>query len=325
LDLVASELKGYRWEIERFLDAASRSIADLGFGQDEIVKLTFLLNDNYQKEITSIAENDAKFVADNQNRLSKTLTALHTFLVAACLAEYYATGNRSAIPLYFVCYHIFHSQRTDDQIEKMFDQFDTKSSDFSEIQSWLYWSLLNGAFRGRGAGWTPSTVGTRKILEVMKGHRGKPFPTLELFEVYKKHPLRFFETEIKREYLDRFDKAFVFYLMYERRRPVRIQDEDHIHPRHLLEGRGVAPVQINSVANLQLLDVGTNRGAKQGKEFADFLAEQVDGRNTYLGRHHIPDEQPLWRADNFAQFLEERAKLLVRQLSSICPAASTNN
>jgi hypothetical protein len=145
---------------------------------------------------------------------------------------------------------------------------------------------------------------------------------LELFEVYKRHPLRFFKAEIKPEYLDKFDKAFVFYLMYERRRPVRVQDEDHIHPRRLLED--IDPAQINSVANLQLLDVGTNRGAKQGKEFADFFKE-VHDQDGYLKRHHIPDEQSLWHVNNFTQFLEQRANLLARQLSSLCAAVSAGN
>ena len=50
LDLAASTLKGFDYRLETFLTSDIPRYADIGFGQDEFVKLLFLLQDNHSKE-----------------------------------------------------------------------------------------------------------------------------------------------------------------------------------------------------------------------------------------------------------------------------------
>jgi len=46
---------------------------------------------------------------------------------------------------------------------------------------------------------------------------------------------------------------------------------NHIHPRSLLSAAGVDESKINNIVNYQLLDSGTNRGEKNGKELFDWI------------------------------------------------------
>lgn len=320
LEVVASTLKGFDWRIERFLDKASTAVERLRLGQDEIIKLVLILQNSYSRDIGDVGEEDADFIVSHEARLHGTLSALNKFIDASKLRHYYESASRTAIPLYFVCYHIFHKALPDDKIESVFERFDVKG-DFTDIEHWCYWSLLNGVFRARGAGWTASTTGLRKISLVMKERKGQAFPALELFGVYRNHPLGLFATEAKVEYLDQFDSSFVFYLAYEREKPVRVQDIDHIHPQHLLEKRKVDPKKIHSIVNLQLLDVGTNRGLKRGRELGEFLKDVKDPEG-YLKRHLIPAEERLWQSENFEEFFARREQLLVDQMRRLLPPSS---
>jgi hypothetical protein len=73
--------------------------------------------------------------------------------------------------------------------------------------------LLNKVF-SNGSGWIPSDTGIRKILELIKNHKDKPFPLKDLFNVYKFHPVTFTENYTL-DNMDQLDDSFVFYLMYD--------------------------------------------------------------------------------------------------------------
>lgn len=172
LELVASKLNGFDWRIEGFLDYASGKVERLGLSRDEIIKLVLILEGTHAKNIDDVEEEDANFIVNKGDRLRNTLVALEKFIDASGLRHYYENARRTAIPLYFVCHHIFHSGVDDEKVEAFFEQFDVKSRDFRDIESWFYWSLLNGVFRGCGAGWTASTTGVRKIADFMQSRKG---------------------------------------------------------------------------------------------------------------------------------------------------------
>ena len=316
-DLVAAVFKGFDYRMEGFFRDV-RQFEDMGISQDEVIKLVFLLQDSHSKEVTDIEAGDADFVIESQERIVQSLRALREFLRNARLYDYYASGGRSAIPLYFIAYHVFHKKEVSAaQLDKVYDNFDAKNDDFLSLKRWMYLSVLNGVF-SRGKGWIPYRTGIRKILNALKRYKGQVFPAEALFEVYRRHPL-VFSAEVTPERLDLWDRDFVFYLMYDCQ-SLSGRDVDHVHPRSRLETAGVSPHKVHSIANFQLLDEGTNRNEKRAKTLAGWLAGGgVSDLGAYLDRHLIPEDKTKWEIAHFDTFLQERAVAIVDRVRSFIP------
>lgn len=311
-ELVASVLKGFSWEMEGFLEKTLKEFEDIGLTQDNLIKLIFLLIGNYNREMSEITASDAKFAIDNRQRIVATLAAVRQFLKAADLYNFYKEGNRSFIPLFFVAYHVYYTEKTDAQLPKAFDNYDAKNDDFARIKKWIYLSLFSGVFRSRGAGWTPYRTGIRKIFEVVSLFKGAPFPAKELFNVYYEYGVTFTEEPDKKP-LDELESQFLYYLMYDRKSAIRIQDIDHIMPKSLLEGKEDWSA-INSIANYQLIDSGTNRGEKNAKPFRYWIDNCVTDKSAFVIRHLIPPDQTLWDESQFKAFICARAELIVEKI-----------
>jgi uncharacterized protein with ParB-like and HNH nuclease domain len=316
-DLVASILKGFSWEMEGFLLETLEKYQDIGLTQDNLIKLIFLLQDNYNKEMAFIEGSDADFAIKNRERILATIKAVKDFLECSKTYEYYKDGNRSFIPLFFISYHLFHKQIDNSKVEHYFDNYEAGNIDFPLMKRWLYHSLINGVFRSKGAGWTPYKTGIKKILEVIKNHKNKSFPINQIFQVYYNHPITF-TTTYTSENLDQLDSSFVYYLMYDRARTTRTNDIDHIMPKTILETKGYDLVKINSIKNYQLLDYGTNRGTKNAKPFAEWVntPEYVKDKAAFLLIHLIPKDENLWTEDRFEDFISERAKIILGKLTA---------
>jgi len=312
-DLVASILKGFEWEMEAFLDNVLAEFKDIGMTQDNLIKLIFILQDNHNKEMSDISASDAKFAIDYRERIWNSLECVRKFLHYSSLYNYYKEGNRSFIPLYFIAYHIFHKDISTSEIPYYFDNHDANNAEFPRIKKWVYYSLLNGVFRSKGAGWIPYKTGIRKILETIRDYKNTDFPIGELFEVYYNHGLTFSE-QFDQSNLESLDSQFVYYLIYDKNMTVRIQDIDHIMPKNILINLGCDWSKINSVRNFQLLDYGTNRGLKNGNSFKQWLMNNVTDRPTYLKRHLIPSNDQLWTEDKFDEFINQRGLLILEKL-----------
>lgn len=315
-DLVASILKGYSWEMEGFLKEVLSEYGDIGLDQDNLIKLIFLLQDNTNKEMAAIEAKDAEFAIQNQDRIKATIKATRDFLLHSKVFDYYKEGNQSFIPLFFIAYHLYHKDLTNEQIVNYFTTYETKNSDFLNLQSWLYLSLLNGVFRSKGAGWIPYKTGIKRILGIVKNYKNKPFPTNEIFELYA-NQLHFFSLKPTVDNLDSFDKSFLYYLMYGRQRTVRTNDIDHIMPKNILEKLGFEWESINSIKNYQLLDFGTNRGEKNGKAFTDWVnnANYVQDKGFYVETHLIPNSEEIWTEDKFLEFSRSRGDIIISKLN----------
>lgn len=87
-------------------------------------------------------------------------------------------------------------------------------------------------------------------------------------------------------------------------------------PKTILESKGYNYSDINCVKNYQLLDYGTNRGEKNGKPFTEWVnnPNYVKDKNLYLKTHLIPENENLWSEDDFLNFKDERAKLVVSKI-----------
>ena len=316
-DLVASILKGFSWEMESFLREMLQDNEDIGLSQENLIKLIFLLQDNYNKEMASIEASDAQFAIDNKDKIKATIIALKKFLKNARLYEYYKDENRSFIPLFFIAYHLFHKDINNQQLENYFDNFETSNEDFPLIKQWIFHSLLNGVFRSRGAGWIPYRTGIKKILETIKEYKNQKFPIRELFDVYINHPITFntdYLTNDNFDKLDDLDSSFIYYLIYGK--AIRTNDIDHIMPKSILEKKKYNLQDINSIKNYQLLDSGTNRGDKNAKSFFEWISnpKYVKNKEEYLKIHLIPTNEEFWEEKNFKSFIEERRKLIIEKI-----------
>ena len=191
-DLIASALKGFDWRMEELLDRAA-PYQDIGFGQNEFIKLLFILQDEPSKNLANIQEKDSKFALDNQERIFNTLDGLRKFLYQAKLEDYYyAKIRRSALPLYLAAYHIYHRQSVaTERLANYFDNAVTGNPDFSSLKRWFYLSILNGVFKGRGSGWVAEKTGLNKIWAVLKNHKDEHFPVETIFKMYSEYGLRF--------------------------------------------------------------------------------------------------------------------------------------
>jgi hypothetical protein len=313
-DLAASIMKGFDWQMESFLDEMLLSNRSIGLTQDNLLKLIFLLRDNSRKEMMDIEAEDAAFAVDNKERISAALGACVQFLRFANLLDYYAEAKPSFIPLFFIIYHFYYSGLANGELKHSLDNYDVSNPDYPLLFRWLALSLLNGVFRSRGAGWIPYKTGIRKILEVMRVNRGKRFPCAQLINMYKGHPLYFNEI-VDENTLNLFDRNVFFLLLYNLPLNVREQDVDHIQPRSLLDSVEEYREITNIVENYQLLDSGTNRGVKRAKVLADWIEQNVDNKEVYLAKHHIPSDPVLWTLGRYPDFIVERRKLLVTALN----------
>ena len=316
-DLVASMFKGFDYKMEQFLDTVVAENADIGLKQDDFIKLLLILNDKPSKEMSDLTPEDAEFATSNFNRIQASLKALKNFLIVTSTYNWFSSSkNRSAIPLYFITYHIFYSKTSTDQLPDIFSRFDTTDKSCKDMAVWLHLSILNKVF-SRGCGWIPYKTGIRKIHAVMKESKGRGFPKDSLFDVYYYHPLYFYD-KVNENNLNFFDQEYMLYLIYNGQPTVRSEDIDHIHPYSLLKRAGVDESRINNIANYQLLDSGTNRGIKNGKELADWIQICIDNsiQKGYLERHLIPRDTSLWKTENFDQFFVERSKLIAAKLNT---------
>lgn len=315
-DLFASLLKGFNWKMEAFLDEILAEHGGMGLNQDNLIKLVFLLQGDARKEMDSISASDADFAVQNQDRIRDALALTQTFLEAAKLKDYFSSGNRSFIPLFFIIHYVFYKNAT----RAYFDDFDTRHPDFKPMRDWIFHSLLNSVFKSRGVGWNPYKTGIARILETMERAKGQAFPLAELLQIYKNH-LHQFTTEYQPGDLDRLDRDFAFYVIYDCQRPISSKDVDHIQPRSKLDALNAAPEKVNSLANFQLLDPGTNRGPKNDALFDVWLNGATDqGPNVgdkpgYLERHLIPPDPATHKIEKFDDLLTERAQLIAKKLN----------
>ncbi len=312
LDFIASKLKGFDYRMENFLDSIVAENKEIGFGQDEIIKLLMTLRDTPSLSITGLdAANSvewANFALENSDKIKSTLKRLREFLKNTGDYDWFGTkaGKKySPVPLYILAYHIFYSEHVKD--------------DFADMKCWLRLSLVNDIFAARGNGWDPTKTGLEKLHGVLKTRHDQSFPRTELFKIYKKNCNAFYP-EVKADNIDELTKGkkYIFYLVYGSESPLLLGEEDHIQSKDSLlkdVGKGkLTEAMINSVANLELLSRDDNR-TKGSKKLKEWVRRQAN-KQAYLDRHLIPPDETLWRPTNFKQFLKARAQLIADKINN---------
>jgi len=89
---------------------------------------------------------------------------------------------------------------------------------------------------------------------------------------------------------------------------------DHVQPRSLLREIPEYENTIDVIENYQLLDIGTNRGAKSAKPLNEWILNDVLDKQVYIEKHFIPPDQDLWKLDRYRDFLNARRQILIHEL-----------
>ena len=218
---------------------------------------------------------------------------------------------------HFILWLIIFFTRTVN-LNNLYVNYDTNNPDFTNIKAWLYLSILNGVF-SRGCRSIPYRTGIRRILEITKQYKNTFFPAGELYRLYETYPL-VFSIKISDDHISSWDRGFAFYLMYGCKSMLG-RDIDHIQPRSLLEKKGVSPEKIHSIANFQLLDIGTNRDEKRAKELSEWIkAWGENERTSYLRIHLIPPNPQYWKLGQFDELLRVRMASIIQRIKSMIPS-----
>ena len=322
IELMRSFLKSYSVSNERFLNEIRDKYSDIGFNQDAVIKYIFLLQNQCQKDITDIKKEDSDFIEHNERRIELSLEATRKFLQKTKLYNYVKECRPSIVPLEFIAYYIFFLDKSNIEIEELFDNAEIDPT-FKTIRKWLVLSYLNHVFQ-RGSGWDPNKTARKFLLSLFEKNQGQSFPIDAIFSIYRERLNSFDENLVETtDKLNSYERNLVIYLMYDDDSITanRQNDIDHIHPKNILIQKGYDWNQINSICNFQLLWYRANR-SKQDMEFFKFINDIVpsseDTRQKdieeYMKLHLIPDryfgDKDLWNSENFSDFVEARKSLI---------------
>ena len=323
LDLFASKLKSFNPGIENFFN---EMLSDKNkferFGEDEIIKLLMILQDEPLKDITDMEKKHADFAAnpDNTGQILQTVDALKNFLKLTKDYDWFVKKKSSLIPLYLIAYYLFHNPKLRSKLSAKTQKFDETDSNFSTIKKWLRISLINGIFT-YGCGWRPIDTGFKLLQEELRKYKGKNFPIDELFHICVRK-LHDFREKITDSLIDEFQfgKDYILYLIYDYQILNRYE-KDHIVPKKILLEAHIDEKKINSLANIELLNSSDNKN-KRDKNFIEWMNEQKQA--DYIKRHLIPVDYATTlkskpTADvfkkNFDKFLKSRAKLIADKIN----------
>jgi hypothetical protein len=315
MDLIASQVKAFDWEMETRFRGINETYNEYGFDADAFIKLSLVISGKPKSDLGNFNEDDAKYLSLNFSRIESSLIGYTKFIQCSGFHSF-VKSRKTKIPGYIVASYLYYSKMTDSQLESYFNDFDTTNVDFRPMKKWLLLSLLNGFF-SRGCGWIPETTGVSKVYEVIARNKGKPFPLDGLIRCYQSYPRLTYRIPNNDTSISDFDRDIIFRMMYGERYGFRQEDVDHIHPKSLMFDE--YPYEINLIENFQLLDSDTNRNAKRAKPFIEWFREGVNDelKEEYLERHFIPKDQSLWNADSFREFLSCRRKLIVSQIMTV--------
>jgi len=312
-----------REEIVNFVDEINR-IGNLApaFDKDFVLKCCLVLAD-----ISEIAFKVDNFNASNMSKIEEKwddiMKALRLAieLVSDFGYDYQTlTATYAAIP---IAYFIMNSEKNDSFTESQFHRENRK-----KISRWLRISLIKRSFSGQ-----PDNV-LRPMRKILKENQ-KEFPYDKIVGNFKgtNKSLTFANEDVEGLLDYKYGHAHTFSvlsLLYPTLDFKNRFHQDHIHPRSYFKFAELKKRKIpeekqefyqkrcDYMGNLQLLE-GLPNEEKSNTDFEQWLTKTYpnkDERKEYMKKHFIPEGIDL-SFDNFAQFLEERNKLLLQKFRDI--------
>jgi len=104
-------------------------------------------------------------------------------------------------------------------------------------------------------------------------------------------------------------------------------EKDHIFPKALLKPKYIGSEgkkMIDSIANMCFLKSSANR-SKSDKSADIFLKDCKEKNPLSLKKQCIPENEELWKIENFYEFLKERRKLIVEDINEFIKSLNDEN
>ena len=139
---MASTLKSFSAENEKFSYEDIKEFPGIGLEQDETTKYVFLLQNNHRKEITDMEKSESDFNQSKKDRIINSLKGVKQFLKDSVLYDFFVEQKPLVISLYFIRFYFFYkkSVKTEDVTDYFRDV--EKSIDYKLIYRRIYLSLL---------------------------------------------------------------------------------------------------------------------------------------------------------------------------------------
>lgn len=317
----ANELNA-REEITTYVDRLNGHYEEKGFsfGIDFVLKSLLVLSD------LPAEYRIANFTNENLGRMKQewldssfredVLAALE-LVVEFGLDSQSLTSSNALIP---IAYYVHHHDPDLSWESK------TGSERRQRIHYWLTSALLNGTFNSR-----PDEV-LQDARAEFRDSDGE-FPLEPIHQRMRgRGKVVGFSEDVLDSLLDettyRSQKSFLLLSLLYYPEPVKktvTYQRDHVFPKSLLQAESLVEEyglsaeraqrceeMADKIANLQLLTPPEN-AEKSDLEFGDWITTRTDD---YYERHLIPDEERLYRVENFPEFVETREQMIRNHIAN---------
>lgn len=313
-----------RQELKYIIDQVAKFGApSFAISQDFILKTClYLLSPNIKFKVKNFRIDTIKTFENNWEKIKRSIIAAFNFLEKVGFNDNNFRAKNAAIPL---IYYIYHKDLSEVIIKSTYDKENTKS-----ITRWIILSFLKSIFGGQADGIL------EKIRKVLKDNISKPnFPTDEIIKDFSSYSLK--DYSVSEEVLDDLltaqkDSSNAFYILHllypnlDYFSYVRSIHQDHLHPKVIFENTsddelisyGIPKDDIvfaratwNTVANLQLLEGGTN-SSKNDKSLFDWVNEKHIEKSKLL-----VNEQTSLELKDYRLFIEDRRIVMKNLLKQI--------
>ena len=305
--LLLSSWKDAEENIENLLEDLNRE--GYAFSRDFILKTCLtLLNKGAAYKVEKFREDEVKNeIKDKWGKIETSIKIVKDFLYGSTYLRS-KKALRSYLTLIPVIYYHYHYP----------DQW----SNIKNLDSYILKTLLAGSFGG-----SPDSLIDSCIKEIIERNN---FDNAKIFTVIQNNGrnLRISKEDLlKQTYDKRNDLHLIFNIWYreiDNFNPAYSGNElqiDHIFPTSLLKSVRIngnmkyKKDDRNQIGNLMLLTRDENgAGGKGGSSPEDWFQDKDEG---YLKRHLIPNNQDLWKVENFDRFLKERKQLIVNKFRDL--------
>lgn len=322
LSMLTSKWEGVnaREEIFNFVEYVNKDlILKNDFDKDFVMRACLVLSDlPHVYKVSNFTKENLDIIKNNWSKIKKTLEQTVLLVNSFGLDRDSLSSSNALHPISFYLYKTGKSLIGT-------SIFDIENS--RKIHKWLLISLLNNVFGGT----SDSTIGISREIVKSSLEKSSDFPSELLLLGLKTHGKY---SSLNDDFIDdilqiSYGKATTFLALSLIQDEFRIGNNifhvDHIFPKSWfttanLQKAGISITQIpvyqeycNSLANLQILL------ARENQEKSDkSLEEWIQARDDEFKRKYcIPNNNELYKLENFLQFITKRKKLIESKLMAI--------
>lgn len=310
-----------RKEITEFVDYINAIGSGFNVNKDFILKAALVLTgfSNIAFKVDNFNKQNMLMIEQNWHTIKTSITQAFLLVSSFGFSRDSLKSNNAVIPIAYCLMTIGNPNN--------FEVSSTTVSNRKKIKKWLTMSLIKRTFSGQ-----PDNV-LRPLREIIKSNGNKEFPLDEIINKLRGTSKTIVFTDDDIENLlelqyGRADTLMVLMMLYPSLDYNNKFHIDHIYPKSKFTrtalGKRDVPTnqideyinQVNDLSNLQMLAAIPNI-EKQDKDFSDWFESNYltdTDKIQYRKINYLPEMD--YTYGNFIKFMEERKKLLRKQLET---------